>query len=278
VTRPRRRTAESGTRGAGRGSGHTAATPLLEFDGEPEALIEPSRIIRPIEIPERCVLSMYYTVIAKLAAESRLTHVTDIETSMGPLPVYRMDHGNTPIAVALPGLTAPFAAIFMEELIALGCRTFVASGGSGVLDASIHRGMVVVPDKAVRDEGTSYHYLAPAREVEADRNVVETIVATLHRHGVPFRVGKTWTTDGIYRETLPRIAKRKAEGCLTVEMECAALLAVARFRGVRFGQLLAAGDDVSGEEWDRRGYGSAEYMRFSDRLFWLAVEACVALP
>jgi uridine phosphorylase len=251
--------------------------PILEFDGEPEALIEPSRVIRPIEIPERCVLAMYHTVIAKLAAESRLTHVTDLETSMGPHPVYRMDHGGTPITVVHPGLTAPFVAAMVEELIALGCRTFVASGGAGVLDASLHRGVVIVPDRAVRDEGTSYHYLAPSREIAADPTVVETIAATLRRHRVEFRVGKTWTTDGIYRETKRRIARRKSEGCLTVEMECAALLAVARFRGVRLGQLFAAGDDVSGEEWDRRGYGSAEYVKFSDRVFWLAVEACVAL-
>jgi uridine phosphorylase len=261
-----------------------ADVPILEFDGEREALIEPSRIIRPIEIPERCVLPIYHTVMSKLAAASRLTHVRDLRSAMGPLPVYRMEHDGTPIAVMHPGLTAPFVSAVMEELIALGCRTFIACGSAGVLDAALHRGVVVVPDSAVRDEGTSYHYLAPSREIAADPAVVETIAATLRRHGVEFRVGKTWTTDGIYRETKGRIARRKSEGCLTVEMECAAFLAVAQFRGVRFGQLLATGDDVSGGEWDRRGYGydegvdgSREHMGFADRVFWLAVEACLAL-
>lgn len=251
--------------------------PLLEFDNDPEALIEPSRIIRPIEIPERCVLPIYHTVISKLAAQDRLTHVTDIQSAMGPLPVYRMNHGEKPITVAHPGLTAPFVAAVMEELIAMGCRTFVACGSAGVLDSALHRGVVVVPSSAVRDEGTSYHYIPPSREIAADPKVVETIAATLRRHGVAFHVGKTWTTDGLYRETRPRIARRKGEGCLTVEMECAAFLAVARFRGVTFGQLLATGDDVSGEEWDRRGYGSGEHVEFTERLFWLAVEACLAL-
>ena len=252
-------------------------TPLLEFDGEPEALIEPSQVVRPIEIPERCVLPIYHTVMSKLAAESRLTHVTDIDSAMGPLPVYRMSHNDTPIAVAHPGLTAPFVAAVMEELIAMGCRTFVACGSAGVLDSALHRGIVVVPSSAVRDEGTSYHYVAPSREIAADPKVVETIAATLRRHGVEFQVGKTWTTDGLYRETRTRIARRKAEGCLTVEMECAAFLAVARFRGVRFGQVLATGDDVSGAEWDRRGYGTGEHVPFTERLFWLAVEACLDL-
>lgn len=251
--------------------------PILEFDGEPEALIEPSRVIRPVEIPERCVLPIYHTVMARLAAESRLTHLRDIHSAMGPLPVYRMEHAGTPIAVMHPGITAPLVAAVMEELIAMGCRTFIACGSAGVLDPTLHRGVVVVPESAVRDEGTSYHYLAPSREIAADPTVVETIAATLRRDRVEFRIGKTWTTDGIYRETKKRIARRKSEGCLAVEMECAAFLAVARFRGVRFGQLLATGDDVSGEEWDRRGYGSREHIEFAERLFWLAVEACVAL-
>jgi uridine phosphorylase len=73
------------------------------------------------------------------------------------------------------------------------------------------------------------------------------------------------------------VARRKAEGCLTVEMECAAFLAVSQFRGVLFGQLLATGDDVSGVEWDRRDWGSASHTDFADRLFWLSVEACECL-
>ncbi len=259
-------------------SRHAGVPPILEFDGEAEALIEPSREIKPIEIPERCVLPIYHTVIANLVADSRLTHVTDIHSAMGAFPVYKMNHGDRPITVMNPGVGAPLVAAVMDELIAMGCRTFVACGSAGVLDSALHRGVVVVPASAVRDEGTSYHYVAPSREIAADPTVVETIAATLERHGVEFRVGKTWTTDGLYRETRPRIARRKAEGCLAVEMECSAFLAVAKFRGVRFGQILATGDDVSGQEWDRRGFDPRKPIPFSDRLFWLAVEACLALP
>ncbi len=252
--------------------------PILEFDGEAEALIEPSRIIEPIEIPERCVLPIYHTVMANLVADSRLAHVTDIQSAMGPFPVYRMNHGDRPITVMNPGIGAPLVAAVMDELIAMGCRTFVACGSAGVLDSALHKGVVVVASSAVRDEGTSYHYVAPSREIVADPAVVEAIAGTLERHKVEYRVGKTWTTDGLYRETRPRIARRMAEGCLTVEMECAAFLAVARFRGVRFGQILATGDDVSGQEWDTRDYLTETHVDVSDRLFWLAVEACLALP
>ena len=251
--------------------------PILEFDEERVALIEPSRVIKAIDIPERCVLPIYHTVIARLRDASRLIHVTDIRTAMGPLPVYKIIHGDTPLTVAHPGLAAPLAAAVMEELIALGCRTFVACGSAGVLDRSLARGTVVVPSGAVRDEGTSYHYVRPSRDIATDPRVVQAIEAVLRRHGVTYRVGKTWTTDAFYRETPRRIAKRRSEGCLTVEMECAAFLAVARFRDVSFGQILATGDDLSGDEWDPRDWGSAGHLEFSDKLFWLAVDACLAL-
>jgi uridine phosphorylase len=113
---------------------------------------------------------------------------------------------------------------------------------------------VVVPTAAIRDEGTSYHYLSASRDVAPTDDALAAIIATLERRGVPHASGKTWTTDGLYRETREKVRRRVAEGCLTVEMEAAALFAVARFRGVSFGQILYAGDDLSGEAWDERGW------------------------
>ena len=250
--------------------------PILEHDGSESSLIEPSEVLRPIEgMPEHCVLPMYKQVIDSLHAQSRLTHVTDIGSTMGPLPVFRIEHQGQLVVVAHPGLGAPFAAGCLEELIAFGCRKFVACGAAGVLDRDLARGTVVIPNAAVRDEGASYHYLPPGREIEVEPSVVSTLESVLESSSIRYRVGKTWTTDGIYRETRSRIARRKAEGCLTVEMECSAFLAVAKFRGVKFGQLLATGDDVSGNEWDpRRG---SEHEPFAETLLWLSVEACLRL-
>lgn len=250
--------------------------PILEFDGETDAIIEPSKVLKPVEgIPERCVLPIYHTVIEGLKKQGLLARVKDVSTSMGPMPVYKIQHEGTDLAVVHPGLCAPLCAAVLEELIAFGCRKFIACGSAGVLDSSLARGTVVVPSATVRDEGTSYHYVSPSREIATDPEVVSIIQSVLEAHGVAYRVGKTWTTDAIYRETKNRIAKRKSEGCLTVEMECSAFLAVAKFRGVRFGQLLATGDDVSGNEWDPRH--TEEHRAFPERLFWLSVEACMKL-
>ena len=133
------------------------------------------------------------------------------------------------MAVFHPGVGAPLAASLFEDAIAHGCSSFVACGGAGALVPGLALGHVVVPDAAVRDEGTSSHYLPPAREVAADPEAVA--VAVLERNGVPHTVGKTWSTDAPYRETVGRIARRRAEGCITVEMEAAAFMAVARHRG-----------------------------------------------
>jgi uridine phosphorylase len=250
--------------------------PILEHDGGEEALIEPSKILQPVEgMPEHCVLPIYHQVIESLKAQSRLTLVTNICSSLGPFPVYRIEHEGQPVAVAHPGMCAPFVAAFMEELIAFGCRKFVACGAAGVLDGALARGAVVIPNAAVRDEGASYHYVPPGREIDVDPEIVSIEESVLKAHNIPYCVGKTWTTDAIYRETRSRIARRKAEGCLTVEMECSAFLAVARFRGVKFGQLLEISDDVSGGEWDAR-HGD-EHQSFPETLFWLSVESCLKL-
>lgn len=124
-------------------------------------------------------------------------------------------------------------------------------------------------------KGPSYHYLGPAHEVSASPEGVAAIERVLQSRDIPYIVSKTWTTDAPYRETAEKVRTRKAEGCLTVEMEAAAFFAVAQFRGVTLAQMLYGGDDVSGGEWDSRGWDSRTEVR--ENVFWLAVEACLQL-
>jgi len=114
-----------------------------------------------------------------------------------------------------------------------------------------------------------------ANAVVKNDGVVAAIERTLQTRGVPYMLGKTWTTDAIFRETPAKVQLRRSEGCLTVEMEAAAFFAVAQFRGVTFAQMLYGGDDVSGAEWDARGW--SKRMPVRERLFWLAAEACLAI-
>ncbi len=248
--------------------------PILEFDPTPLAIIEPSQVLKPLDtMPERLVFCFFQKVIEKVCKDAEL--VTHLGSELGENPVYAVEVGGTRIAVVHPGVGAPLAAGFMDELIALGARKFIACGGAGVLNREIAVGHVIVPDAAVRDEGTSYHYLPPAREVHASPEAITAIIDTLDAHEVSYIVGKTWTTDGLYRETPAKILRRKAEGCITVEMEAAAFFAVAQFRGVTFGQVLYGGDDISGDAWDHRGWHRQADTR--EKLFWLAAKAAARL-
>ena len=233
--------------------------PILDFDPELTALIEPGKIIpRLPQMPERCVLCFFNEALTGLV-DTRV--ICEQITEMGKHPVWEAVHRGTSIALCHPGVGAPLAAGMLEELIARGCRKFIACGGAGSLVPHTELGDLVIVTAAVRDEGTSYHYLPATREVEADPIGVEALRKVLTATERAHRAGKTWTTDAIYRETPARIARRRAEGCLTVEMEAAALAAVARFRNVILGQLLYCGDDVSGTEWDDRGWNRRAELR-----------------
>lgn len=249
--------------------------PLLEFDPDREAVIDPARLI-PVreDVSEHGVVCFFKDVIDGLAATGEAAEVDRLRTEMGGHPFYKLIYNGQALTLFHPGVGAPLAAGLLEELIAMGCRKIVACGGAGVLDSEIAVGHVVIPNAAVRDEGVSYHYLPPSREVAADPESVAVLERVLKRRGVPYVVGKTWTTDGFYRETPGKVALRRTEGCITVEMEVAAFFAVTQFRGVRFGQLLYGGDDVSGAEWDHREWQRAS---IREHLLWLAAEACLEL-
>lgn len=252
-----------------------SSAPILEFDPEPLALIEPSAIYRKLDVPEHCVICFFKEVIEKVAQEHDARIHATHRWEDGLHHLYELEYKGRRLAFIHPGVGAPMAAGILEDAIARGCSKFVACGGAGVLTRSTGVGSLYVVSAAVRDEGVSYHYLEPSREVEADPRGIVALEAMLKDRRIPFTRAKTWTTDAPYRETPGRIARRREEGCLTVEMEAAAFMAVARFRQVTFGQLLYGGDDLSGERWDERGWTTLHDLR--ENLFWMAAQACLSL-
>ena len=249
--------------------------PILEFDPERAALIEPKHHSEDVDMPERAVVCFFQDVIGTLLREHDATLLFNLASEIGLHPIYQVTLRGERLAVFHPGVGAPLAAGLLEEAIALGGRKFIACGGCGVLDSKVALGHVLVPHAAVRDEGTSYHYLPAGREVAASPRAVAAIEQALEAAGTEYLKTKTWTTDALYRETPEKVKRRREEGCLTVEMEAAAFFAVAQFRGVEFGQLLYGGDDVGGEVWDGRGWQWQGTAR--EKLFWLAAEACLRL-
>lgn len=231
------------------------ASPLLEFDPTTRAFIEADALISPRpDMPTACVLTWFRDAADRAVETTFGRRIFDLRWEDGPRPVYEIEHEGRRVALApMPVGGAP-SAIMLEQLIALGCRSFIACGGAGALRPDLTLGHAVVVSSSLRDEGTSHHYLPPGRIVEADAHALAVLRHTLEHLSVPFAEGRTWTTDGLYRETPDRIAARVAEDCLTVEMEAATLAAVAQFRGVRLAHLLYGGDDLTGEVWDDRGW------------------------
>ena len=251
------------------------AYPILEFDPERTALIEPKHAHAARDMPERAVVCFFQDVIVTLLEKHDATLLYNLASEIGLHPIYAVTLQDTRLAVFHPGVGAPLAAGLLEEVIALGGRKFIACGGCGVLDSAIALGHVLVPHAAVRDEGTSYHYLPAGREVAASPRAVAAIEHVLEETGTEYWKTKTWTTDAMYRETPGKVKRRRDEGCLSVEMEAAAFFAVAQFRGVEFGQLLYGGDDLGGAVWDGRGWQRQGTAR--ETLFWLAAAACLRL-
>ena len=249
--------------------------PIVEFEHERIALIEPSQVIKPKDVPLYCVPCFFADVLENVVAERSARVVVPNRWEDGPHPLYEIEHRGERLAFYQPGIGSGLSAGLLEEVIAFGCRKFVACGGCGVLDKAVEFGQIVCVTAAVRDEGASYHYLPPSREVTANAAVVTAIMDLLSARGVPHVAGKTWTTDAPYRETPGRIAKRKSEGCVTVDMEAAAMIAVAEFRGVDYGHVMYGGDDLSGPEWNNRDWQSRSKIRES--LFWLCADAVLSL-
>ena len=250
--------------------------PILEYDPGKKALIEPSTIIKEQQVPKVCLLPFYYDTIQQFRNEGILEEIAQIESSATPnICLYVLEFKGKKLAVISPGLGAPYAASILDVAIALGCRKFLAFGSCGVLDKSIKRNQLIIPSSAIRDEGTSYHYIPPSREVMADPVLVKEIEAFLDDRQIDNITGKTWTTDAFFRETPARIERRKKEGAIVVDMEAAALFAVSQFRDVKLGYILAGSDDVSGLEWDRRLH--MKIANFHERFFWLAVEVALEI-
>ena len=147
------------------------------------------------------------------------------------------------------GPGAPSVAAALEELSVFGVPRFISIGLAGSLQPNLQSGDVVVCDQALRDEGTSFHYLPPARSVEADQALVQQICAALAARNISHSVGASWTTDAPYRETRREIEAYGAEGIKTVEMEAAAVFAVGQRLGVATAAVFAIGDQLAELTW-----------------------------
>lgn len=159
------------------------------------------------------------------------------------------------------GIGAPVTAMLMEELIGDGVDRFLSVGLAGCLDPSVHVGEFIVCEKAIRDEGTSHHYVPADTFAYPSEGVVERIEDSLKARDIPFHTGPSWTTDAIYQETELEVDRYATDGILTVEMEAAAVFTVAEVRGVTAGAMFVMSDYLGTAEWEPKFHLTREDMQ-----------------
>jgi uridine phosphorylase len=147
------------------------------------------------------------------------------------------------------GAGAPVAVSTLEELVALGIKSFISIGMAGSLQKNIKLGDLVVCEKAIRDEGTSHHYLKPSKYAYASKKITEEIKKSLNNFGIKYTTGVNWTIDAPYRETVAEVKKYQTEGVSTVEMESSALFAAAQYRMVELGTIFVISDSLAELKW-----------------------------
>ena len=148
--------------------------------------------------------------------------------------------------VHMTGIGAPHATTILEELIALGGKEFLNIGSCGGLkDFGIF-----LCEKALRDEGTSHHYLPYGKYTYPDKKLTSMFKKSLEENNIDFKESMTWTIDAPYRETISEIKKYRTQGVKTVEMEASALFAVAEFRKVKMAACFVVSDILGENKWD----------------------------
>ncbi|MBI5585922.1 MAG: nucleoside phosphorylase [Deltaproteobacteria bacterium] len=188
------------------------------------------------------------------------------------LRVFRFGSGPEAVAFSGPVLGAPQAVMLLEKLIALGARRVLFVGWAGSLDPALKPGDLLLPVRAVSEEGTSRHY-APEPDPRAPEGWIREIAGALERSGWPCRTGAVWTTDAPYRETWAKITAYRAAGVAAVDMETAALFTVGLFRKIEVAALLIISDELSGTRW-QHAFRDPRFLQSRQRLReWLLLQA-----
>ncbi|MCR5781415.1 MAG: nucleoside phosphorylase [Clostridia bacterium] len=229
--------------------------PILEYDTSSPEVIAPDHDLADLKLPEKCLFAFLGDVVHSYAEKNLAETVKELITVSHNIKIYVLHGDDGDICLVQPVIGASASAQILDTLVSCGCRKVIAVGSCGVL-AQIPENAFLVPVKALRAEGTSYHYLPASRFIDLDAGPIAAIEDCFKKHGLPFVTCTTWTTDGFFRETEDMVKYRFQEGCSVVEMECAALAACCRKRGAQFGQFLFTADSLANvSEYDARDFG-----------------------
>ena len=233
--------------------------PILEFDSEQTAVVAPTHEKLDLHLPGKCVFAFLGEYIDEYASKAKTRKVSEYVSATKSYPVYITEHKGEEVVLCQAPVGAAAAAQILDWFIGYGVREIISAGSCGALE-TFPESTFLVPNRALRDEGASYHYAPPSRFMEISEKARKAIEETVTQHGMKYQEVVTWSTDGFYRETKEKVAYRKSEGCSVVEMECSALAAVSAFRGATWGMILYTADSLADvDRYDERNWGGNAY-------------------
>ena len=241
------------------------------FDTKTNAIINPHRKENAPKA-DACIQTFSWKIEEFVLANYNCKKIASIWSVTGETPIYSLEYKGKTFAFFKTYAGASACVANLEDTLSeLDTTKYIVFGGAGCLNKEIAHGRVMIPTEAYRDEGTSYHY-APASDYITVKNA-DVVAKFMEEYGLPYIKGKTWTTDAFYRETIGNFEKRKADGCISVEMECAGLQAVCDFRGLDFYTFFTSGDLLDAPKWDlRRKEGQTKGTQHDTGHFDIALE------
>ena len=186
--------------------------------------------------------------------------------------VYILNYKGTMLTLFMAGVGGSAIASDIEELHAQGVEKFIIFGNCGVLDSSIDDCSIIIPNKAYRDEGTSYHYMEDSETINLNPKYQDEFINILKEKNFTYTIGPTWTTDAFYRETTDKIRYFKGKGVKTVEMEGATIAAVCNYLNVDYFTFYYAGDNLDTVEWEERSLNENTELEKKKEVTILALE------
>ena len=251
---------------------------LEEFDKTINSTFDPYEVVNVIEdFPKVGVSCFSKKLFDQLVEKFNGVEIAKSSNGNGKVPIYKINYKGHNLALFMSRVGAPACVVQYEELYAMGLEKIVVFGTCGVLNKEIDDLAIIIPDSAVRDEGTSYHYMKSTREIDVNPKYKEEFMKLLKEHNYSYIIGKTWTTDAPYRETRQKVIDRKKEGCICVEMECSAISALAKFRNKEVFQFFYAADNLDSAKWDQRSLSNNDKLSDKEKIGLLAIKLALKM-
>ena len=246
---------------------------LEEFDLNRNAVINPELCADRLEdFPSVTISCFSEKLFNAVLAFFEAKQIAAVHSASGLNPIYEVEYKGKRFAMFKSMVGEPLCVAQYEDIMAMGSRRLILLGNCGVLDKTIEDCGIIIPVKAIRDEGTSYHYAEPSDKIEVNHKYKDEFKEVLKDFGYPYVEGTTWTTDACYRETRDKVNRRKEQGAVCVEMECAGMQALCDFRGTEFFQFFYAGDNLDHSSWEPRSLSGSARLDDKGKIMLLAFE------